>query len=417
MSESDSADDNHVRDNGAVYVVRRDTLREFNAILQRDATDTTYKYALLRALIEIAEQQSHHVTPGNPDAAPDSHSLHSNEDWVSFPLGLIVEKWLTYYYPFVERRLPQRHGERPRSGAGQTLAFRRSFEPVTDFYRSRGGLSALSRDLEQRGIPQTIDATFRRLLGDLRRTITRYPMKHLGFSRYKAHYQVADYNRARARRLRAGPITRQSLIACLGTARLRRNYYETFRAVGGFATGADAIFAQWARFTAAASPAEPVTIAAAAEALLASAEDERNVQAAASVYHRLLQQRGALRCVWSDRRIGNSRTLAVDHAIPFSIWGSNALWNLLPAARTINANKSDRIPDPELIHARRDTIVDYWHTLEEAYSRSFQPEYRLSLAGMCIDFTASDWTDAGIRSLSEKCEYLIRERGFPAWRP
>jgi hypothetical protein len=51
------------------------------------------------------------------------------------------------------------------------------------------------------------------------------------------------------------------------------------------------------------------------------------------------------------------------------IRSSNALWNLLPAARGINANKSDRIPDPALVHARRDAITACWHTLEDAYSR------------------------------------------------
>lgn len=417
LTEPTMAGDNEIRDGSAVYVVHRDTLREFNAILQRDATDTTYKYALLRALIEIAEQHSHLVTLSGTHIAPAPDTLQSDEEWVSFPLGLIVEKWLHYYYPFVERRLPQRHGERPRSGEGNTLAFRRAFEPVTDFYRTRGGLSALRRDLAQKGIPETIGPAFRRLLADLRRTITRYPMKHLGFSRYQAHYQVADYDRSRISRLPAGPVTRQSLIACLGTAWLKRDYYDTFRAVGGFATGADAIFTQWARFTAAASAREPVSIAAATEALLSSAEDERNVQAAAALYRKLLNEAGALRCVWSGRPIRDSRSLAVDHVIPFSIWGSNALWNLLPATRRVNAGKSDRIPDPDLVHARRDAITGYWHMLEEAYSESFKPEYRLSLAGMDIDFTAPNWPDAGIRSLSDKCGYLIHERGFLPWRP
>jgi len=417
------AEDNAIRDRGGIYVVHRDTLREFNAILQRDAADTTYKYALLRALIEIAEQHSHLVTPADGHAAPAPGTLRSDEDGisfedrVSFPLGLIVEKWLHYYYPFVERRLPQRHGERPRTGEGNALAFRKSFEPVTDFYRSRGGLSALSRDLDQHGIPETIDPAFRQLLADLRRTITRYPMKHLGFSRYQAHYQVADYARSRATRLPSGRVTRQRLIAHLGTAHLKRNYYDTFRAVGGFATGADAIFTQWARFTAAASAGEPVSIAAATEALLTGAEDERKVQAAAALYRKLLKKGGALRCVWSGRRIRDSRSLAIDHVIPFSIWGSNALWNLLPSARRINASKSDRIPEPELIHDRRSAITGYWYTLKDAYSESFQPEYRLSLAGMDVDFAAPDWTNAGIRSLADKCGYLIHERGFPAWRP
>lgn len=411
------APDDAVRDDAGMYIVHRDTLREFNAILQRDATDTTYKYALLRALVEIAEQQSHLVVPHDRsgDAVPLGRG--TDEDWVTFPLGLIIEKWLHYYYPFVERRLPQRHGERPRSGRGNMLAFRRAFVPVTDYYRTRGGLSALSRDLNQHGIPKNIDSAFRDLLRALRTTITRYPMKYLGFSRYQAHYQVADYARSRVTRLPRGSVTRQALITHFGTAHLKRNYYETFRAVGGFATGAEAIFAQWARFTASASPREPVTIADAAEALLSSAEDERNVKAAVAVYRELLALPGALRCVWSGRTIRDTRSLAVDHAIPFSIWGSNALWNLLPATRGINAGKSDRIPDPTLIDTRRYVIIGYWHTLDDAFSESFRSEYRLSLAGMDIDFKAPDWGDAGIRSLRGKCEYLIHERGFPAWRP
>jgi len=36
---------------------------------------------------------------------------------------------------------------------------------------------------------------------------------------------------------------------------------------------------------------------------------------------------------------------------------------------------------------------------------------------MDVDFAAPDWTDAGIRSLADKCGYLIHERGFPPWRP
>jgi hypothetical protein len=96
-----------IRDDPGEYLVRRDTLREFNAILQRDATDTTYKYALLRALVEIAEQESHHVRP-------------DRDGWVAFPLGLIVERWLSYYWlawgqtPIAPRREPRRPRRVPR---------------------------------------------------------------------------------------------------------------------------------------------------------------------------------------------------------------------------------------------------------------------------------------------------------------
>lgn len=393
-----------IRDDPGVYAVQRDALREFNVILQRDSTDTTYKYALLRALVEISEHQSHHV-------------LNLDDEWVSFPLGLIVEKWLHYYYPFVARNLPQRHGEAPRATSGAQLAFRPSFKVITDYYAKRGGLGAFVRDLGRHGIPAAIEQPFRQLLYELRNTITRYPMKHLGYSWYGAYYQVVSFDRGPRGRLRAGPITRESLITSLGTGCLRRHYFETFRAIGGFATGAEAIFAQWARFTAKANPEEPVSLAEATQALLAGAEDERNVNVAKRLYTEMLASQGRLNCVWTGRPIRTPAALAIDHAIPFSLWGSNALWNLLPATRAANASKSDRIPAPVLVDSRRRQIIDCWDAVRSRFEHAFQSDFRLTLAGMRVDFSRPDWGDAGIESLMNKCAYLIDDRGFAPWNP
>ncbi|MFD2825276.1 HNH endonuclease domain-containing protein [Leeuwenhoekiella polynyae] len=49
----------------------------------------------------------------------------------------------------------------------------------------------------------------------------------------------------------------------------------------------------------------------------------------------------------------------LDLVIPFSICKNNDLWNLLPAARNVNAAKSDKIPAPELIERQRDRILEY----------------------------------------------------------
>jgi len=76
------------------------TLHALNTILRRDSKDTTYKFALLRALIEISTEA-------------DQHLSRETEDHVVFPLGLIIEKWLLYYYPLIEKELPQKHGEDP----------------------------------------------------------------------------------------------------------------------------------------------------------------------------------------------------------------------------------------------------------------------------------------------------------------
>lgn len=401
------SDDDRIRDSSGEYIVHRDTLREFNAILQRDATDTTYKYALLRALVEIAEQESHHVRP-------------VDSEWVSFPLGLIVERWLHYYYPFIERRLPQRHGESPGMRAGTRLAFRLEFQRVTDWYARHGGRAAFALDLNSRGVPAELKVEFLTLLKKLRQTITQFPMKYLGVSWYGAHYQIVNWNRTRRGRILASPLTRELIIAGLGEAYLQHRYYETFRAVGGFATGAESIFAQWARFTSTANPRQPVTLAEATEALLTVPVDDRNVKVAERVYRELLRANGKLECVWSGKSIAarsGRDGFAIDHAIPYSLWGNNALWNLLPAAPSINSQKADRIPDPELIRARSARIREYWQSLRRGYPGLFESEFRVSLSGMNADFDKPHWTDAGIDSLATKCAYLIEQRGFPSWAP
>ena len=163
-------------------------------------------------------------------------------------------------------------------------------------------------------------------------TITDMPMRHLGMSKYGVEYSITNFMRHSAVRLPERPLTRLDLIACLGLGTLKREYYELFRAVGGFATGMEAIFGQWARFTERAGRLSGVTLSDAAEALFASAEDPHATEAATAVYGALI---GAdLRCVWSRAGIGSRGTLAIDHVIPYSVWGSNACWNLMPATRT-----------------------------------------------------------------------------------
>ena len=71
--------------------------KTINTIIERDSKDTTYKYALLRGAVEISQEYQ--------------HLKHENGDRIEFPLGLLIEKWLLYYYPFIESDIPRK----PRS--------------------------------------------------------------------------------------------------------------------------------------------------------------------------------------------------------------------------------------------------------------------------------------------------------------
>ena len=75
-----------------------DVFTRINALIERDNKSTTYKFALLRGVIDIIQDHSPFVT-------------HLN-DRVHIPLGLLVEKWLLYYYPILESTflIPQING-------------------------------------------------------------------------------------------------------------------------------------------------------------------------------------------------------------------------------------------------------------------------------------------------------------------
>lgn len=108
-----------------------DSFKKVNAIIERDSKDTTYKFALLRAVIEISQEYS--------------HLSREEKGQIVFPIGLIIEKWLYYYYPLIEGSefVPQKNGESYESG--RKVAFRSNFKKITDFYKDKGGFSSLKK--------------------------------------------------------------------------------------------------------------------------------------------------------------------------------------------------------------------------------------------------------------------------------
>lgn len=98
------------------------------------------------------------------------------------------------------------------------------------------------------------------------------------------------------------------------------------------------------------------------EAVLAQAlvwaNPKRDVDHAKRIAVDLLQ-RGDLFCVWSGRRLSTA-TLDIDHCFPWSAWPCGDLWNLMPADRTVNSKKSDRLPSTEKLRKAHDRILKWW---------------------------------------------------------
>jgi hypothetical protein len=370
--------------------------KTINTIIERDNKDTTYKYALLRGAVEISQEYQ--------------HLKRVNGDRVEFPLGLLIEKWLLYYYPFIDNNIPQKAREDEPSA--KQISFRKFFRPITEYYADNGKFSGFYKDYMKGTLLPEIVPVFRSLIKDIRRTITEYPMSHLGYSAEKKLYSIFDYDREFEIPSRKFPVEREYLIQNMGTYSLPKAYDTIFEILGSFISGEDAVLFKWAEFIRSASNGN-VSLASSLEHLRTFPVTDRDKEPAGSFYQGLQREQNVIHCVWSGKPIRDKESLEIDHLLPFSVLRNNDLWNLLPATKQVNKDKLDKIPLPEFIEERKPAIKLYWSLLREQYPQQFDRELEISLTGP-IDLK-SDWQEIAIRKLKEKCHYFIEVRGFDAW--
>jgi len=119
-----------------------------------------------------------------------------------------------------------------------------------------------------------------------------------------------------------------------------------------------------------------------------------------------------LECVWTGRRLRPE--YAVDHVIPFSVWGNNDWWNLLPSDARVNGQKSDALPDRRLLKERREAIGGYWRIYFEQVPVRFGQQVERSL-GLTVGHTG--WERAMFAGFEETVERVAAIHGLERWRP
>ena len=109
------------------------TLTDLAKIIERDSKDSTYKFALLRGTIDIIQNFPHY--------------RETDGKTISYPMGLMVLKWIEYYYPLLasEVFIPQKYGD----DGERTIAFRREFTQVIALYRRASSYHELYHDLKR----------------------------------------------------------------------------------------------------------------------------------------------------------------------------------------------------------------------------------------------------------------------------
>lgn len=333
------------------------------SVLNKDNKVATYKLALFRSLAEIAVT-NYKVAEWEQDGR------------VKVPIITLAEKWVEYYWPIIEadQYIPQT--------TGKAIAFRKQLQELVNYYRNRGGLSAYTLDYRNRGLTSDAAKLSNQLFSKLKNTIKVGPVAHAGGINSSP---VFDYDKIDKTVLVGSDIWKE--LSLMGT------WIQ------------DATVLRWAELTSKISKGEikPSTVI---DCLLTSPVTERDVVAARKFYDGLKNKV----CVWSDKSITTSFHL--DHAIPFSLWKNNDLWNLLPADSKINGQKKDRLPTRELVKQRRDCVIDYWTQINEAFPARFEYEAE-KLMGRRFD--SANWENRLFATFAEAVEVTAVQRGIDRW--
>ncbi|MGB8703731.1 MAG: hypothetical protein WCD31_01745, partial [Gillisia sp.] len=261
--------------------MNKEIFYNISKIIERDSKSTTYKFALLRGVIDIIQDNSPYI------------SFQKNR--IHMPTGLIIEKWLLYYYPILESQtlIPQING-------GANLAFSKQLVTLIQDYKPRGGFSAFYNDLKNKGMPEDVANNFFELAKKLRDTITKMPMKYIGRSISDDFYSIFHYKNQTIRRKCNLDI--ETLIKDFGTFSIPFEYYEVFKILGSFINGQDSILFNWAQFSVNASR-NNLSVHKVLNEVLKSPITSRDITESKKLYKDILRKEGNVFCVWTGRKI------------------------------------------------------------------------------------------------------------------
>lgn len=349
---------------------------QIESILNRDRKEATYKLALIRALAEIATQEVR-------------AAVWCEAGVVGIPIRRLAERWLLYYWPVFAHtnKIPQSRAE---AAGGKPLKFRSAVSALMEPFNHQGAHSGLTAWHLARTADQLNQTTRTHLEGALRsiaEAIRSGPVTYSGSG------------------LDSGPVfaydakSRQVLMPT--------ELWREFSLLGHWI--ADAVIVRWAALTQQIAYRQGIDAGVVLPLLLAKPEAIRSTQLARDVY----LDAGVSACTWSQRPL--KETFAVDHAIPFALWGNNDLWNLVPADPKINIAKSDRLPTTQLMEMSKPRIVMCWTALRDRLPATFDRQ-AVALTGESLTKTGQ-WTEQLFSRFREAVEFTALQRGVERWSP
>jgi HNH endonuclease len=377
-------------------------------VLSHGKRQTTYKLAVLRALVE-------HVT--EQPAQEPRNGLHQ------IPVVDLARRVLAYFWRPVLQGVPQgRTGKEAISRATRDLASSELTLRGIELSNPKAGLSLASWIEEAAELPKPVVAA----LLEIRRTLLEQPLRYLHnvpgssvtvFSLFTVGGPgvLADYEAHRKAAPGKRKLTAASWTGLLESERssllLSARAYEEISELRFWLR--DAIVLRWARecevFSAGQVSVETFDL----EPL------ERDVGLMSKIKG-LYEGLGLTRCLYSGKPLPSSWDL--DHLLPWSRFPVNLFWNLVPSLPELNRGKGGKFDLlPEFEAGLEDRYRDFLYAVLEAksdflraqlgatYRRYFQETYR--------ENESSDETVRRLLSVVDASWWRLEAAGVGRWSP
>jgi SAM-dependent methyltransferase len=303
-------------------------------VIVNDPKSSTYKLALLRVLLRMADGSQGMI-------------LEQDEDNVTLPFGLVALYWVRQFKRLV---LDMGYLQQP-SGSGK-LGFDR------EAFRALAAISPYDLRIGSRFEGEAAENLVV-ALRDARNIIKRMPAFHTTYPNSREPVFPCTSKQIRPR---SSVKLDTELLAEFGTFTLPRNLWD---AMTRYACWIEpAILNEWCTLMAGyeSGAGKQGTVDEYMRAL-SWLDEERDTREVRTIFEDLRAQGTRIRCVWTDKAL--TKAYHIDHCFPFAHWPNNDLWNLMPAHPMVNNRKSSKLPSAGLLEEARDRIFEWW---VEAYS-------------------------------------------------
>lgn len=281
-------------------MINIEVLRDINYIIENDSTSSTYKYALLKAVIHACQKYDHLI----------SYTKES----VKIPLGLIIESWIIDYMPFVYKNISQQNNKRILSNDIE-LIYNEIFEELklSSIQNLDFAYKQFISSMQYATNETKLRDLFFKLSKKIAEKIVTMPMKYIGKNHYGI-FQVNSFKFGHIKIEKNEAFDKMFLINKFDYFTLSKDHYYIFRYLGQTLYGTSTIISKWKEKTLVLNKNQEMINEI--DKILTNIIDERDTNKSRQIFS------GKQECVWSGKIIDDNKK-DIDHILPYSVWSGN----------------------------------------------------------------------------------------------